>query len=273
MKTRFKSEGELQADYHQFADKHIFSEDFPHGKDSRELMLKFISNWSGMSVRENKHTPESRKLEDLLLLPKEKMTAKDWVTLEEFVAVHYQDFLQFMRQDRSKDSPDSKATRRLMIDNEDKYRVFAPHVRMLRENLQGKKEEEIMKLPGYVNHGALGYVFKIKIDGEEYAVKIFKEQNGDGRITHLHLDNDILPLFNTRGMENVCQIEAYSLDDRTIVTKMLPGVPMDKAELYYHPSLPESTIITEEHVVELIKNIVELHKRQVTCDYYNSANF
>ena len=127
-------------------------------------------------------------------------------------------------------------------------------------------KEKVSQIPGYVETGTRGHVFKIEVGGVPYIMKKFF---GDPKVMPVFVESDqVLAHQRSQGIPHTQQLVGYSHDDHTLILSYMNGKEIGNYKSGELDSLPK------EHVRNLIDTCMALNDRGLLVDYhYDGGNF
>lgn len=179
----------------------------------------------------------------LLLQNAHAITASQWAgpaaapqPLRDLLQRHAEQYAAF-----SEDVPEEEIGRRILLAKA--YGRFRPHV----DAIRGAEER-----PRILGKGSNATAYGVRTGDREYAVKILESVTG--------CNHELGPLLLAKGLERTAQIAAYSIQDKVLVTGLLPGTNLSSFNAASRPHYSDGDLL------QLIDTICAMDRRGLTID-------
>ena len=269
MEIRRKTESEIQAEIESYAEDNLDSLllDF-----SSYLVSLDIDNWNNINLSDLLETDgfhESVKRR-FNRVKKEKNSSVNFSDLEDYkdeikenlfeiIKNRRSDFVSFLRKGY-KDDPDSfQEDLDFLKQNIERYNnKFKEEVEKLKKKIEKKCEDiydPCKTIDSYLGSGNYGSVYKIKVDGEKYAVKI------EAAEYTLKFGIKAMRKADEEDIDRVSRMKAYSFEDNITVMGLVPGKNLSE-----YSEEDFNSYVSDDQIIDLLKTIEELSEANLSID-------
>ncbi|PIP65784.1 hypothetical protein COW95_00015 [Candidatus Peregrinibacteria bacterium CG22_combo_CG10-13_8_21_14_all_49_11] len=186
-----------------------------------------------------RHSAELAKITNLDELPQNIPPE-----LAKLIELHRKNYIVFLCKEKREELQYRK-------ENVEHYKKnFQSAIRTLKEKMKQTDTPKI--LPDYLGSGSNGDVYRIEVNGKEYAAKF------NHYLTQANFE--LKPLLRAKGTKHAAQLAAYSFEDGVIIMELLPGTDVTNFTPEHAPEY------SDEHIIQLIETVQKLNQNGLMID-------
>lgn len=199
---------------------------------------KGVGEFTSEQAKFLKYSAELARITNLRSLPEDLPEE-----LVDLIHKHTDVYVQFLRKEKNLELSFQEENIRLYTS------TFKPVIADLKKKIL---TSDMKTMPEYLGSGSNGAAFRIVVDGKAYAAKFSRNV--------VQANFELKPLIRAKGIPHTSQLVSYSFEDTVVIMELLPGTTVTN----FTPD--NAPVYSEEHIVQLIETVRELHERGLVID-------